>query len=79
MNLPAEVITVAMAKAKSQVGVGTDRCYALASDVETARTRCTPEGRCRVGAIISRDGRERFDAWLEVCTGLVKLVQQAGT
>jgi hypothetical protein len=70
------VITAAMAKANARVCVGSDRCYALASDVETARTRCTPTGRCRVGLIVSRGGRESFDVWLEVATGLVKLIAQ---
>jgi hypothetical protein len=71
------MIAAAMAKAETRVGVGSDRCYALASDVETARTRCTAQGRCRVGVIMSKGGRESFDVWLEVGTGLVKLVAQA--
>ena len=66
-----------MTKADARVCVGSDRCYALASDVATARTRCTPEGRCRVGAIVSKGGRESFDVWLEVSKGLVKLIRQA--
>ena len=61
---------------EARVCVGSDRCYALASDVESARARCTPEGRCRVGAIVSRGGRESFDVWLEVSRGLVKLIAQ---
>ena len=76
-ELTEELITAAMAKAEARVCVGSDRCYALASDVETARTRCTPQGRCRVGAIVSKGGRESFDVWLEVGTGLVKLIRQA--
>jgi hypothetical protein len=35
------------------------------------------QGRRHVGAIISRGGREAHDLWLEVSTGLVKLVRQA--
>ena len=34
------------------------------------------KGRCRVGLIVSRGGRESHDVWLEVSTGLVKLVRQ---
>ena len=41
--------------------------------------RCTADGRCRVGLIVSRGGRESFDVWLEVSTGLVKLIAQANT
>jgi hypothetical protein len=29
-----------------------------------------------VGWIVSRGGRESFDLWLEVSTGLVKLISQ---
>jgi len=70
-------IDAAMAKGEARVCVGCYRCSALASDVETARARCTPEGRCRVGAIISRGGREVRDVWLEASTGLVKLMRQS--
>jgi hypothetical protein len=42
-----------------------------------ARQTCTPKGRCKVGWIVSRGGRESFDVWLEVATGLVKLIRQA--
>ena len=66
-----------MAKAEAGTCTGSDRCYALPSDVETARARCTANGRCRVGAIVGRGGRESFDVWLEVGTGLVKLIRQA--
>jgi hypothetical protein len=76
-ELTDEQIAAAMAKAEAQTCTGTDRCYALPSDVETARARCTPQGRCRVGLIVSQGGRESFDVWLEVSTGLVKLVPQA--
>jgi hypothetical protein len=31
----------------------------------------------RRGWIASRGGRESFDVWLEVATGLVKLIRQA--
>ena len=78
-ELTEELITAAMAKAEARVCVGSDRCYALPSDVETARARCTADGRCRVGLIVSRGGRESFDVWLEVSTGLVKLIAQANT
>ena len=44
---------------------------------EDARATCTPKGRCKVGWIVSKGGRESFDVWLEVSTGLVKLIRQA--
>ena len=77
MDLTEEMIAAAMAKAEARVCVGSDRCYALPSDVETARARCTADGWCRVGLIVSRGGREAHDVWLEVSTGLVKLIAQA--
>ena len=75
-ELTDEMITAAMVKAEARTCTGSDRCYSLPSDIETARARCTPEGRCRVGAIISKGGREAHDVWLEVSTGLVKLIAQ---
>jgi hypothetical protein len=42
---------------------------------DSARARRTPQGRCRVGAIVSRCGREAHDVWLEVSTGLVTLIR----
>jgi hypothetical protein len=53
-KLTEAMITAAMAKAEARTCTGADRCYALPSDVETARARCTPQGRCRVGLIVSQ-------------------------
>jgi hypothetical protein len=75
-ELTEELNDSAMAKAETRVCTGSDRCYALPSDVETARARCTPKGRCRVGLLVGGGGRESFDVWLEVATGLVKLIPQ---
>jgi hypothetical protein len=77
VELTEAMIEAAMAKADTRVSVGSDRCYALPSDVETARARCTPKGRCRVGLIVSKGGLESFDVWLEMSTGLVKLILKA--
>ena len=77
MELTEEQLAAAMVKAEARVCVGFDRCYALPRDLETTRTRCTPEGRCRVGFVVSKGGRESHDVWLEVATGLVKLIPQA--
>ena len=76
-ELTEEQIAAAMAKADKRVCVGADRCFALPHLLEDARATCTPKGRCKVGWIVSRGGRESFDVWLEVSTGLVKLISQA--
>ena len=76
-ELTEEMTEAAMVKAEGRVCVGGDRCYALASDGGTARARCTPKGRCRVGVIVGRGGQESFDVWLEVSTGLVKLIRRS--
>ncbi len=46
-------------------------------DLEDAPQTCTPKGRCKVGWIVRASGRESWDVWLEVSTGLVKLIPQA--
>jgi len=74
--LTEEAITTAIAKTEARACTGSDLCYALASDVDTAHARCTPKGRCRVGLIVGRGGRESVDVRLEVRTGLVKLIRQ---
>jgi hypothetical protein len=74
------LIAAAMAKADARVCVGNDRSYAFPDRLEDARETCTPKGRCKVGGtrrvIVSRGGRESWDVWLEVSTGLVKLIAQ---
>ena len=80
-ELTEELITAAMAKADARVCVGNPRCFALPDPVSAARETCTPKGRCRVGGtqgvIVGQGGRESWDVWLEVATGLVKLIRQA--
>jgi hypothetical protein len=71
------MIAAAMAKADARVCVGSDRCYALPHRLEDARASCTPKGRCKIGWIVSRGGRESWDVWLEVSTGLVTRIPQA--
>jgi len=78
-ELTEAMIAAAMAKAEVRACTGSDRCYTLPSDADTARARCTPEERCRVGLVVAKGGRESFDSWLEVSTGLVKLIAQTGT
>jgi hypothetical protein len=71
------MIAAAMAKADARVCVpGDHRCYAFPSDVDAARETCTPKGRCKVGWVVRVSGRESWDVWLEVSTGLVKLIPQ---
>jgi hypothetical protein len=76
-ELTEELITAAMAKADARVCVGSPRCFALPDPVHAVRETCTPKGRCKVGWIVSRGGRESRDVWLEVATRLVKLIRQA--
>jgi len=40
------------------------------------RETCTPKGRCKVGWIVRASGREAWDVWVEISTGLVKLIAQ---
>jgi hypothetical protein len=70
------MIDAAMAKADRRVCVGSDRCFALPHRLEDARASCTPRGRCKVGWIVIQGGRESHDVWLEVSTGLVKLIRR---
>jgi hypothetical protein len=62
-ELTVPMITAAMDKVDARVCVGSDRCFALPSDVETGRARCTADGRCRIGLSVSRGGRESFDVY----------------
>ena len=48
--------------------------YVFPDPREEIGQTCTPKGRCKVGWVVSQGGRESFDVWLEVSTGLVKLV-----
>ena len=75
-ELTEAMIAAAMAKADRRVCIGSDRCIAFPDRLDDARATCTPKGRCKVGWIVSRGGRESFDVWLEVSTGLVKLSPQ---
>jgi hypothetical protein len=73
-ELTEEKIAAAMAKADARVCVGSDRCYAFPDRLEHAHETCTPKGRCKVGWIVSKGGRESWNVWLEVSTGLVKII-----
>jgi hypothetical protein len=75
--LTDELIAAAMAKADARVCVGNPRCYPFSDRLEDARATCTPKGRCKVGWIIRASGRESWDVWTPVSTGLVKLIRQA--
>jgi hypothetical protein len=75
-ELTEEMITTAMAKADARVCVGSDRCYAFPDPLEHAIQICTPMGRCKVGWLVSRGGRESWNVWLEVSTGLVKVIRR---
>ena len=60
-ELTEELIATAMAKADTRVCVGSDRCFAFPDLLVDARQTCTPKGRCKVGWIVSRGGRESWD------------------
>ena len=83
VELTEEMIAAALTNADARVCVGSDRCYPFPDQLEHACQTCTPTGRCTVGGtrrvISSRGGRESWDGWLEVSTGLVKLVAQVNT
>ena len=74
VELTEEMTAAAMAKADARVCVGNPRCVALPDPLHAARETCTPKGRCKVGWIVSKGGRESWDVWLEIATGLVKLI-----
>jgi hypothetical protein len=76
-ELTEAMLTAAMAKADRRVCVGSHRCFALPHRLEDARASCTLRGPCKVGWIVSQGGQEAHDVWLEVRTGLVKLIRQA--
>ena len=76
-ELTEEMIVTAMAKADARVCVGSDCCFAFPDRLQHARETCAPKGGCTVGWIVSRGGRESCDVWLEVGTGLIKLIRQA--
>jgi hypothetical protein len=77
-ELTEEMIAAAMAKADARVCVpGDNRCYAFPHGVAEAQATCTPKGRCKVGWVVRKSGRESWGVWLEVSTGLVKLIWQA--
>ena len=76
-ELTEEMVTAAIAKAETRVCVGSDRCYVFPHRLEDALASCTAKGRCKVGWVVSKGGRESFDVWLEVSTRLVELILQA--
>ena len=76
-ELTEEMIAAAIAKADARFcQPGDQRCYAFPSAAEDARTRCTSKGRYTVGWVVRAGGREAWDVWLEVASGLVKLIRQ---
>ena len=74
IELTEEMIAAAMAKADARVCAGADRCSAFPNRLHEACPTCTPKGRCNVGWVVRASGRESWGVWLEVITGLVKLI-----
>jgi hypothetical protein len=52
----------------------TEEMIEMAMAKADARKTCTSKGRCKVGRILRARGRESWDVWLDVRTGLVKLI-----
>ena len=75
-ELTEAMVAAVMAKADARVCIGNPRCFALPDPLHAARQTCKAKGRCKVGWIASRGGRESWDVRLEVRTGLVKLIAQ---
>ena len=76
-ELTEELIAAAMAKADARVCAGSDRCFAYPYHLAGAQATCTAKGRCHVGWVVRDSGRQAWDVWLEVRTGLVTLIPQA--
>jgi hypothetical protein len=76
-ELTEEQIAEAMARAeKVACRPGDDRCYPFPDRLVDALATCTPKGRCKVGWIVSKGGRESWDVWLDLHTGEGRLRRQ---
>ena len=53
------------------------RCYRVPDPGWRTRQDLHSEGRCKIGWIVSKGGRESWDVWLEVSIGLVTLIPKA--
>ena len=64
------MIAEAMARAE-QVACrpGDQRCWLMPSDVASALTTRTPQGRVKIGWIVAGAGRKAWDVWLDLHTG----------
>jgi hypothetical protein len=72
-SLPSLLIR-ACAKADVRVSVGTARCHRFPDRLGDVRETSTPKGRGKVDWIVRKCRRESWDVWLEVSTGLLKLI-----
>ena len=76
-ELTEAMIAAAMGKADARLcAPGDNRCYAFAYGLAGAKATCTTKGRCKVGWVVRDTGRQAWDVWLEVSTGLVKIIPQ---
>jgi hypothetical protein len=75
-ELTDELIAAAITRADARVCAGHDRCYAFPDPLHDARETCTPKERCKIGWIVRLSGRESWDVWVEVSTGLAKLIRR---
>jgi hypothetical protein len=75
--LTDELIAEGIARAEKVACRPTDdRCYPLPYGLNEARASCTPKGRCKIGWIVAKSGRESWDVWLDVHTGEGRLRRQ---
>jgi hypothetical protein len=64
------MIDEGMARAeKVACAPGDHRCYPFPDPLERVRETCTPKGRCKLGFIVAKSGREAWDVWLNVTSG----------
>lgn len=73
-ELAEAMIAAAMTRAEQRVCGSDPRCYAFPDRLKDARETCTLKGRCKVGWIARAGGRATFDVWVDVATGLAKLL-----
>jgi hypothetical protein len=70
LELTDEMIDAALERARRSVCAPLEeRCYAFSYGVEFARAHCTPQGRCKIGWLSRDNGRQAWEAWLDLRTG----------
>jgi hypothetical protein len=69
-ELTDELIDAGLERARRAVcGPLKERCSAFNYGVDEARKRCMPNGRCAIGWLSRDNGRQAWDAWLDLRMG----------